>query len=723
MKKLLIVTIMLMLGILASFGQGSVRPPVESTKVTAINELDARKTITWRGDSLDKYAFAYVEWDANCFRFRRITTGAAWSSWICAEDGESTSIAANAQDVLELIGAAIAFKVQGKHSVLQSDENNNFRFKGNLVLNSKNTVLGSEAGILGYDSLFIGSDTLLVAKFDSTYVNTVLIGHNAKAVGDSTVVLGDETIKQVHTGGAFNGSGFLLEGDTVYLQHLVNLTPADSGKIAMNNGAGVVWIDQKSDSIMINGEWVKLGESLTLTDSIQINGVWVQFGGTVTTPDEQNLSWDGSTGALGISGGTGVNLDGRYLTAETPQNLSWNPTTGALGIDGGTGVDLDGRYLIPPTATDGQIMVKAGTDWVSSNLPIDSIYVEAMGLWVHGGDTIASTCGCSGASGTFYSNEGKLITVENGLIKSIGEQVIGGYWTFKTTSTSSTWTPELVSNSGTILHWEVTGAVTASADANYPVFDFSNVGEKVVTVTNVDGMDGLHSLDLRNKEITEFNSDKLTNLASLNLGSNNLTTFEATGMEGLVVLTIDANQLPSSVVNSILDSLISIGNGSGISLDLRNQTGGGCGDLAKIQALDAIWDEVMVDTCAVESWTYEGVMTVGDTTEFGDYFTGYRLGGNGNYGSIFPDLNFTYDLGSMSWGSPSNVDAGLFVYFFNGGSPVLTVDSITLYVDGIEYELEYDSENGVHLNASVLLDPFPPAGQTCEIKLRYTLAP
>jgi uncharacterized protein (TIGR02145 family) len=116
-------------------------------------------------------------------------------------------------------------------------------------------------------------------------------------------------------------------------------------------------------------------------------------------------------------------------------------------------------------------------------------------------------------------------------------------------------------------------------------------------------------------------------------------------------------------------------------------------------------------------------MTVGDTTEFGDYFTGYRLGGNGNYGSIFPDLNFTYDLGSMSWGSPSNVDAGLFVYFFNGGSPVLTVDSITLYVDGIEYELEYDSENGVHLNASVLLDPFPPAGQTCEIKLRYTLAP
>ena len=59
----------------------------------------------------------------------------------------------------------------------------------------------------------------------------------------------------------------------------------------------------------------------------------MHLGGTVTTPDDQNLSWDQATGALGISGGTGV--------------------------------DLDGRYLIPPTATDGQVMVKSGATWAA----------------------------------------------------------------------------------------------------------------------------------------------------------------------------------------------------------------------------------------------------------------------------------------------------------------------------------------------------------------------
>lgn len=1000
MKKLLIVTIMLMLGILASFGQGSVRPPVESTKVTAVNELDARKTIVWRNDSLVKSAFAYVEWDANCFRFRRITTGAAWSSWICAEEGESTSIAANAQEILELIGAAIAFKVQGKHSVLQSDENNNFRFKGNLVLNSKNTVLGSEAGISGYDSLFIGSDTLLVAKFDSTYVNTVLIGHNAKAVGDSTVVLGDETIKQVYTDGAFNGKGFLLEGDTVYLQHLINLNPADSGKIAMNNGSAVVWIPQKADSIQINGEWIELGGAFSFSDSIQINGVWVHLGGSVTTPDAQNLSWNPESGALGISGGTGVDLDGRYLTEETPQNLSWNGSTGALGIDGGTGVDLDGRYLVPPTATDGQIMVKSGvswvaqtptyfvpptattgqimiksgSNWVAGNLPetsADSIYIEAMGQWVQGGDTIASTCGCSGATGTFYSKEGKLITVDNGLVVNIGApDPLGGIWIMKTNSTSSTytpvnvtnggsnliwtvsgavstvyngneptfdfsaagekimtitstdslkgvsavdvlalityiemqdmlldtlladqneintvklinnnelvyadfdinsitsltltgldelrvlrlnasgyfgaldlstfanleyidagdgnlssitmpvsqdvlyyvnlnsgywdstdvnyvlnwcnfhgrtdhpdggqlimtgsgcgdldkielldiawyvevdtcavgptgyiilktsseseeWEPSGVVNSGATLHWEVTGAATYSVDTDSPVFDFSAPGEKVITITSADNLGGISRLDISYIEISDFEGAGLSAVEFLDISNNALSgldlrntglatdslyiygnvinqlNFNCSNFANVVDFGGDGNSLISQTIDSLLTCVISANQTGGV-FGAYSQTGGGCGDLAKIAALDAIWEEVQVDTCAVESWTYEGVMTVGITPS--EDLTGFILD---EIGSLNPAFAEFYQI---LWDNTFSVFAAM--------PDVSLVSFDKISIDGIEYvPIFVDAGKNSYWTINVASNPFPPVGQTCEIKLRYTLAP
>ena len=58
-----------------------------------------------------------------------------------------------------------------------------------------------------------------------------------------------------------------------------------------------------------------------------------------------------------------------------------------------------------------------------------------------------------------------------------------------------------------------------------------------------------------------------------------------------------SNSLTARSIDSILDQLIAIGNTSGNYLDARNQTGGGCGDSAKIAALDAIWNQVYVDDC------------------------------------------------------------------------------------------------------------------------------
>lgn len=796
MKKLLIVTIMLMLGILASFGQGSVRPPVESTKVTAVNELDARKTIVWRNDSLVKSAFAYVEWDANCFRFRRITTGAAWSSWICAEEGESTSIAANAQEILELIGAAIAFKVQGKHSVLQSDENNNFRFKGNLVLNSNNTVLGSEAGSSGYDSLFIGSDTLLVAKFDSTYVNTVLIGHNAQAAGDSTVVLGDETIKQVYTDGSFNGKGFILEGDTVYLQHLVNLNPADSGKIAMHNGSGVVWIPQKADSIQINGEWIELGGAFSFSDSIQINGVWVYLGDSVTIdmPDAQTLSWDGATGELSVSDGNTIDLDGRYLQSETPQNLSWNGSTGALGIDGGTGVDLDGRYLQSETPQNLSWNESTGALGITggAGVDLDGRYLQTetpqtLGwnsgtreLSIAGANTVTieDECGCSGATGTFYSKEGRLITVENGLVVSIGAPApLGGIWIMKTNSTSSTYTPVNVTNGGSNLIWTVSGAVSTVYNGNEPTFDFSAAGEKVMTITSTDSLKGVSAVDVLGlityiemqdmlldtllADQNEINTVKLINnneLVYVDFDINSITSLTLTGLDELRVLRLNASGYFGALDLSTFANLEYIdagdGNLSSITMPVSQDvlyyanlnsgywdstdvnyvlnwcnfhgrtdhpdggqlimTGSGCGDLDQIENLDVAW-YVEVDTCAVESWTYEGVMTVGESVseDFGVIFVddGFLLG------NLSPGLGFENYY--ILWAA---ADDFLGIYALNSNAGVFSSDPIILSIDGVEYELISFGGDNREFALEGTGNPFPPVGQTCEIKLRYTLA-
>jgi hypothetical protein len=62
-------------------------------------------------------------------------------------------------------------------------------------------------------------------------------------------------------------------------------------------------------------------------------------------------------------------------------------------------------------------------------------------------------------------------------------------------------------------------------------------------------------------------------------------------------LQCNNNSLTTTSINLILDQLIAIGNASGSSFELRYQTGGGCGDPAKIAALDAIWTNVSVDAC------------------------------------------------------------------------------------------------------------------------------
>src|SRR5574344_139018 len=183
-----------------------VRPPIEANTVRALNELDAQQTLKFQGDALVKSEMAYIEWGGDCFRFRRITTGAAWSDWLCIDDGEQTTIGVNAQSALEIISNAINFKVQNKHTVLQSDAGNNFVFKGNVILGENFTALGFGAGQSGFDSLVAGGDTILVPAFDNQFDNVILVGHGAKERAPNTAVIGDSSLVRIWTAAAVDAS-------------------------------------------------------------------------------------------------------------------------------------------------------------------------------------------------------------------------------------------------------------------------------------------------------------------------------------------------------------------------------------------------------------------------------------------------------------------------------------------------------------------------------------
>ena len=191
MKKTLL--LLFIFATLSAIGQ--VRPPLEANTVRALTELDARKTIKFRTDSLDKAVMAYVEWNANCFRFKRLAAGSAWSSWICAPD--EVTLDANTQNVFEIPSGKLTFKSTGKNMALRVDASNKYEFAGTIILNDDYTAFGKNAAVIGYDTVVYGSDTTYVPVYDNVYKNAILLGHNSRAFQDSTAFIGDSTIKQL----------------------------------------------------------------------------------------------------------------------------------------------------------------------------------------------------------------------------------------------------------------------------------------------------------------------------------------------------------------------------------------------------------------------------------------------------------------------------------------------------------------------------------------------
>lgn len=119
-----------------------------------------------------------------------------------------------------------------------------------------------------------------------------------------------------------------------------------------------------------------------------------------------------------------------------------------------------------------------------------------------------------------------------------------------TTSNSATWSPDVVSKTGHTLHWEVTGAVTTGAYVNKPTFDFSTPGTKNITVTCVDGGDGLTVFYCTSNSLTSLDISGANDLTILSCFSNLLTSLDISNNTALYEFWCYSNLLTSLDVSN-----------------------------------------------------------------------------------------------------------------------------------------------------------------------------
>lgn len=150
--------------------------------------------------------------------------------------------------------------------------------------------------------------------------------------------------------------------------------------------------------------------------------------------------------------------------------------------------------------------------------------------------------------------------------------------TFTTTSTSASYTPTLITNSGATLHWEVMGDVTPSSyDANSPSMDLSsNVGIATIIVTSADDLAGLTVFRMSSKNLTSIDPHLATALTELTVDSNQITgTINTTGMTALSIFKCFINSGLTSLdvtTNTALTQLWALNCGLTSAPDLSNNT-------------------------------------------------------------------------------------------------------------------------------------------------------
>ncbi|MFD1316858.1 choice-of-anchor D domain-containing protein [Namhaeicola litoreus] len=115
-----------------------------------------------------------------------------------------------------------------------------------------------------------------------------------------------------------------------------------------------------------------------------------------------------------------------------------------------------------------------------------------------------------------------------------------------TTSSSNSWSPDLVTKGGAVLDWEASNALigTLTQSIDDPTFDFSaNNGSPIdITISSADGLGNLRNLNFGiDKEISSIDVTSATGLRNLNLRFNQISTLDLSQNPELAILNVRQN--------------------------------------------------------------------------------------------------------------------------------------------------------------------------------------
>lgn len=165
------------------------------------------------------------------------------------------------------------------------------------------------------------------------------------------------------------------------------------------------------------------------------------------------------------------------------------------------------------------------------------------------------------------------------------------YLTLSTTSTSATWSPQTVANSGAVLTWDVSGDITpTSQNVNIPIFNLSaNIGtvdmdvydvsdltvfycySNLLTFLNVSECKLLNALFSQDNLLTSLNVSNNTFLEVIFCQSNQLTSIDLSTNTLLQDFYCFSNLLTSLNVSTNIELRTLLCNSNSIpSLDLSN---------------------------------------------------------------------------------------------------------------------------------------------------------
>ena len=217
--------------------------------------------------------------------------------------------------------------------------------------------------------------------------------------------------------GLASGTGISLSGTTG------NVTISNAGVTGVTGGTGIQASASVGSITLTNTGVTGITAGTGLNASAGTGPVTLTNTGVTSITAGPNITLSGNTGAITISA-TASAGGVTSVTANLPLAVTNSTTTPDLTLNTGLGVTTSGNYLkaatlvagAPPAAGTGQLQAVDGSlYWDNSQGALFVRYNDGTTTqWVQ-----ASAMGGGGASGTFTSQDGKTVTVANGLIVSI----------------------------------------------------------------------------------------------------------------------------------------------------------------------------------------------------------------------------------------------------------------------------------------------------------------